>query len=58
MKAGKKLLMLVAVICLIAPAVQAADISAGGGIGIAPDYEGSEDYKVVPVPRPMMPIRY
>ncbi len=50
MKAGKKLLMLVAVICLIAPAVQAADISAGGGIGIAPDYEGSEDYKVVPVP--------
>ncbi len=43
-------LMLLAALCLIAPAVQAADISVGGGIGFAPDYEGSEDYKAVPVP--------
>jgi len=50
MKAGKKLLVLVATLCLITPAVQAEEISAGGGIGIVPDYEGSEDYKVVPVP--------
>jgi len=53
MKLGKGLiefLVLLGLLCLIAPAVQAADISAGGGIGIAPDYEGSEDYKVVPVP--------
>ncbi|MGV7224862.1 MAG: MipA/OmpV family protein [Nitrospinales bacterium] len=50
MKLGKQLLILVAVICLIAPAVQAADVSVGGGIGLAPDYEGSEDYKAVPVP--------
>ena len=45
-----EVLMLLAALCLIAPAVQAADISVGGGIGFAPDYEGSKDYKVVPVP--------
>ena len=45
-----ELLLLLAAICLIAPAVQAADVSVGGGIGFAPDYEGSEDYKAVPVP--------
>ena len=53
MKLGKRLiefLMLLAVLCLIAPAVQAADISVGGGIGFAPDYEGSSDYEAVPVP--------
>jgi outer membrane scaffolding protein for murein synthesis (MipA/OmpV family) len=50
MKTGKRLFILLAVICVIAPAVQAADFSVGGGIGIAPDYEGSEDYKPVPVP--------
>ena len=53
MKLGKRLikfLTLLAVICLIAPAVQAADVSVGGGIGFAPDYEGSEDYEAVPVP--------
>ena len=50
MKLGKRLLMLVAAICLMAPAVQAADVSVGGGIGFIPDYEGSEDYKPVPVP--------
>ena len=43
-------LILLAALCLMAPAAQAADISIGGGIGIAPDYEGSEDYEAVPVP--------
>jgi outer membrane scaffolding protein for murein synthesis (MipA/OmpV family) len=43
-------LVLLAALCLMAPAAQAADVSIGGGIGIAPDYEGSEDYEFVPVP--------
>ena len=53
MKSRKRLmeiLILLAAICLITPVVQAADVSVGGGIGFAPDYEGSKDYKVVPVP--------
>jgi outer membrane protein len=53
MKLRKRLiefLMLLAALCMMAPALQAADISVGGGIGIAPEYEGSEDYKPVPVP--------
>ena len=29
---------------------QAADISIGAGVGLAPDYEGSEDYEFVPIP--------
>ena len=37
-------------VLLVIPAAQAADFSIGGGIGIAPDYEGSEDYEFVPVP--------
>lgn len=28
----------------------AADISIGGGVGIKPDYEGSDDYEFVPIP--------
>ena len=53
MKIRKRLtefLILIAVLCLIVPAVQTADVSVGGGIGFAPDYEGSKDYKGVPVP--------
>ena len=50
MKMVKRLLMLLAALCLMVPAVQAADVSLGGGVGLAPDYEGSKDYKVVPVP--------
>jgi outer membrane scaffolding protein for murein synthesis (MipA/OmpV family) len=53
MKFGKRLievLILLAALCLIAPAAQAADVSIGGGIGFKPDYEGSEDYEAVPVP--------
>ncbi len=37
-------------LCLVVPVAQAADFSIGGGIGIAPDYEGSEDYEFVPIP--------
>ena len=53
MKLGKRLikfLLLLTALCLMAPAVQAADVSVGGGIGFKPDYEGSEDYELVPVP--------
>jgi outer membrane scaffolding protein for murein synthesis (MipA/OmpV family) len=35
---------------LVIPAAQAADYSLGGGVGFAPDYEGSSDYEIVPVP--------
>ena len=35
---------------LIIPAARAADFSIGGGLGVKPDYEGSEDYEIVPVP--------
>ena len=35
---------------LMISAAQAADFSIGGGLGIKPDYEGSEDYEIVPVP--------
>ncbi len=41
------------IICLVAgtvSGVRAADYSVGGGIGLAPDYEGSDDYEVVPIP--------
>jgi outer membrane scaffolding protein for murein synthesis (MipA/OmpV family) len=50
MKLGIRLLVLLVTVCLIVPAVQAEDVSIGGGIGFTPDYEGSEDYKAVPVP--------
>ena len=53
MKFTKRLiefLILLAALCLMAPVVQAADISVVGGIGIAPDYEGSDYYEAVPVP--------
>ena len=35
---------------LVGPTIQAADFSIGGGIGVKPDYEGSSDYELVPVP--------
>ena len=41
------------VVCLLAGMIsmaQAADISIGGGVGLAPDYEGSEDYEAIPIP--------
>ncbi len=32
------------------PSTHAADISLGAGVGLAPDYEGSEDYQAIPLP--------
>jgi len=40
------------IVCLMvgfSPASQAADVSLGAGVGMAPDYEGSEDYTAVPI---------
>ena len=34
----------------LTPAAQAADVSVGLGVGLAPDYEGSDDYSAVPIP--------
>ena len=48
-----KLLMGMSIGCLmfvLVTAAPAADISIGGGAGIAPDYEGSNDYEFVPIP--------
>ena len=44
------LLALLLAVLLVMPAARAAEFSIGGGVGIAPDYEGSEDYELVPVP--------
>ena len=44
--------LLVALLALLLAihAAQAAEFSIGGGIGVAPDYEGSDNYELVPVP--------
>jgi outer membrane protein len=34
----------------LTPAAQAAEVSIGLGVGLAPDYEGSDDYAGVPIP--------
>ena len=34
----------------LTPAVQAADVSLGAGVGLAPDYEGSDDNEAAPIP--------
>jgi outer membrane protein len=51
---AQMMLMVVAVTVWLmtgfAPAVQAAEVSAGLGVGLAPDYEGSQDYAAVPIP--------
>ncbi|MGD9056254.1 MAG: MipA/OmpV family protein [Desulfobacterales bacterium] len=44
------LLVALLAILLVVPVAQAADYSIGGGVGIKPDYEGSSDYEMVPVP--------
>jgi outer membrane protein len=44
------LLFALLVLLLVVPGAQAAEFSIGGGIGVAPDYEGSSDYEVVPIP--------
>ena len=56
MKVQKTQMMLIAgavMVCLmmgLTSAAQAADVAAGLGVGLAPDYEGSEDYAAVPIP--------
>ena len=45
--AGLSIFCMMAALASIATA---ADISIGGGAGIAPDYEGSNDYEFVPIP--------
>jgi outer membrane scaffolding protein for murein synthesis (MipA/OmpV family) len=44
------LLAALLILLLVIPGAQAADFSIGGGIGVKPDYEGSSDYELVPVP--------
>ena len=44
------LLVALLTLLLMIPGAQAADFSIGGGIGVQPDYEGSSDYELVPVP--------
>jgi outer membrane protein len=56
MKDRKLQMMLIvgaAIVCLMAgfsSAAYAADVSLGAGVGLAPEYEGSEDYVAVPIP--------
>ena len=45
--AGLSIFCMLAAVASIAAA---ADISIGGGAGMVPDYEGSDDYKFVPIP--------
>ena len=45
-----ELLVALLAVLLVIPGVQAAEYQIGGGIGLAPDYEGSSDYELVPVP--------
>jgi outer membrane scaffolding protein for murein synthesis (MipA/OmpV family) len=44
------LMIVLLILLLVIPGAQAADVSVGGGIGFAPDYEGSDYYEAVPVP--------
>jgi outer membrane protein len=41
---------IVVLMTALIPNTQAADISLGAGVGLAPDYEGSEDNQAVPLP--------
>ena len=45
--AGLSVFCMMAAVASVAPA---AEISIGGGAGIAPDFEGSDDYEFVPIP--------
>ena len=44
------LLCALLILLLVIPGLQAADFAVGGGIGLKPDYEGSSDYELVPLP--------
>jgi outer membrane scaffolding protein for murein synthesis (MipA/OmpV family) len=37
-------------LCLLVPMAQAGKYNIGGGLGVVPDYEGSDDYELVPLP--------
>ncbi len=53
MKASRRLLGLIAglsILCMLVPVASAGQYNIGGGIGVAPDYEGSDDYELVPLP--------
>ncbi len=53
MNKSRRLLGLLAglsILCLLVPMAQAGDYNIGGGLGLAPDYEGSDDYELVPLP--------
>jgi outer membrane protein len=53
MKIRRNLLGLLAglsILFLLIPAAHSGSYSIGGGVGYAPDYEGSEDYELVPLP--------
>jgi outer membrane protein len=56
MKTGKAFVAFLAVVFIFLTVVdfnhevQAADITGGLGIGIVPDYEGSDDYEILPFP--------
>ena len=43
------LLVALLALLMVIPAAHAGQYSIGGGIGVAPDYEGSSDYELVPV---------
>jgi outer membrane scaffolding protein for murein synthesis (MipA/OmpV family) len=44
------LLVALLTLLLATPGTQAGQYSIGGGVGVKPDYEGSSDYELVPVP--------
>lgn len=44
------LMVTVLALFILIPKGYAANYSIGGGIGVAPDYEGSSDYEMVPLP--------
>ena len=44
------LLAALLVALLVIPSAHAGQYSIGGGVGVKPDYEGSSDYELVPVP--------
>ncbi len=53
MNKSRRLLGLLAglsILCLLVPMAQAGEYNLGGGIGIAPDYVGSDNYELVPLP--------
>ena len=44
------LIVVLLALFLFMPTADAADFSVGGGVGVKPDYEGSSDYEMMPLP--------